>query len=139
MTTESSMITMQEAAAALDGNEYGFEGSRELFARMKAAGLVAVFGASDDLMEFRGAVYDEIGAYDGGTAYFTENGRLSEETSNFDALKMKSMPVKAIWCPEGLDVSWMMTTNLPHARFKIMEGGDLYCSGLVFDLKDCAP
>ncbi len=49
------------AAAKLDGKQYGDEGSSTLFAEMKEHGLVAVFGASDDLMEFRGAVYDEVG------------------------------------------------------------------------------
>jgi hypothetical protein len=55
-------MDMHEAAAALNGNEYGEEGSRQLWADMKASGLVAVYGASDDLTEFNGAIYDECGA-----------------------------------------------------------------------------
>lgn len=53
-------------ADAMNGREYRNEGSDALFAQMKRDGIVAVFGASDDLMEFRGAIYDEVGCYDGG-------------------------------------------------------------------------
>jgi len=69
----------KEAAAQLDGSQYGQEGSRELFAAMKAAGLVAVFGASDDLVEFRGAIDDEVGAYGGTTIPLTSDGLLVNE------------------------------------------------------------
>ncbi|MFL7901597.1 hypothetical protein ACJ41P_10720 [Azospirillum argentinense] len=137
------MITMKEAAAALDGNEYAKEGSKELFAQMNAAGLVAVFGASDDLMEFRGAENNEISAYEGATAYFNKYGMLENDCRNadcphFEKLKAKASTVKAIWCPEGLETSWLIATSLPHERFKIMEDGDVYCAGLVFSLADCA-
>ena len=138
------MITMKEAAADLDGNEYKKEGSKELFARMNAAGLVAVFGASDDLMEFRGAEYDEIGAYDGGTAYFTKDGLLTNDCVNescpyFEKLKKTASTVEAVWCPTGVEgnPSWLMKTDLPHERFTIMKDGEVYCIGLVFSLADC--
>lgn len=137
-------ITMEEAAAALDGNQYHEEGSKELFAAMKAAGLVAVFGASDDLMEFRGAVYDEIGAYDGGKAHFTTAGLLTNDCDNDDCphfakLQATARAVEALWCPDDLHASWLMKTDLPHAAFKIMEEENLYCVGLVFALADCTP
>ena len=139
------MLTMKEAAAALDGNEYGKEGSKELFAQMKDAGLVAVFGASDDLMEVRGAVYDEAGAGEsGGVAYFTTAGMLYSDCDDdacpyFAKLKEKASKVNAIWAPTAHEgASWLMETDLPHETFRIMEDGEVYCIGLVFDLKDCA-
>ena len=38
----------------------------------KDSGLVIVYGASDDLMEFEGAIEDEIGCYDGDTIHITK-------------------------------------------------------------------
>ena len=40
----------------------------------KENGLVIVYGASDDLMEFDGAIYDEGGCFDGGRVYFDRDG-----------------------------------------------------------------
>ncbi len=140
------MLTKEEAAARLDGNEYAKEGSQALWAEMKAAGLVAVFGASDDLMEFRGAVHDEIGAYDGGTARFTREGLLSLDNkcahhrcpyhlAEVAKAKKIATSVKALWDP-GDGLSWRMETKIPHASFKIMEDGETFCIGLVFALAD---
>lgn len=133
-------MDIKQAARALDGNEYREEGSTDLFARMKEAGLVAVFGASDDLMELRGAVYDEVPAYEGGYAYLDENGLLQNECDNedcphFEKRLSNSRIVLARWCAEP-DLSWTYETVIPHETFTIMEDGDPYCRGIVFALAD---
>ena len=51
-------MTAAKLAEQLNGIEYPASISRDLEAQAKAAGLVIVFGASDDLMEFRGAIHD---------------------------------------------------------------------------------
>lgn len=135
----SEDMDVNEAAGLLDGSEYGEEGSRELFAAMKAAGLVAVFGASDDLMEFRGAVDDEAGAYGGGIVRFTRDGLLRNECENdrcpYHAReKAKAATVKALWSDGGF--SWRYETSIPHAKFTVREDGDTYCEGIVFALAD---
>lgn len=132
-------MTPSEAAAQLDGNEYGKEGSKELFAAMKTAGLVAVFGASDDLMEFRGAIDGELGCWNSGTAYLTKSGVLENECDNercphFEMLKKAAATIKAIWGPSGF--SWMYDTAIPHVSFTIVEEGENYCKGIVFALAD---
>lgn len=66
----------EELAAMLNGREYRNEITREEAAEAKAAGLVVVYGASDDLMEFEGAIRDELGCYDGGTAFVDKKGLL---------------------------------------------------------------
>jgi hypothetical protein len=134
-------ITKEEAAARLDGNQYREEGSKELFFAMKEAGLVAVFGASDDLMEFRGAIDDEVGCYDGGEAYLTRDGLLTNDCDNercphFEKLKAKATKITALWCDED-DLSWTYALpTVPHADFIIKEDSDLYCRGIVFALAD---
>jgi len=132
-------MTPQEAAAALDGNEYRKEGSKELFLKMAKAGLVAVYGASDDLMEFEGVIRDEVGVIDGGMAYLDRYGLLEnscedEHCPYFGGLKEKATTIKAIWDDGGF--SWRYETTIPHVKFVIKEDGDNYCEGIVFDLGD---
>lgn len=134
-------MNAQEAAAALNGNEYGEEGSRELFAEMKAAGLVAVFGASDDLMEMRGAIDDEVGAWNGGVAAVTPAGLLTNECEvddcpYFAKLKKTARTVEAKW-DSGDGFAWQYDTTIPHEKFVIVEDGEQYCEGIVFALADC--
>jgi hypothetical protein len=133
-------LTAQEAASKLDGDKYGHEGTPELFKEMKDAGLVAVFGASDDLMEFRGAIHDEVGCYDGGTAYLTSSGLLTNDCENdecphFAKLKQRAATIEAVWGCNGY--SWQYDTAIPNpARFTIMGDGEPYCEGIVFKLAD---
>lgn len=131
-------MTPQEAAEKLSGNQYREEGSRELFAEMKDHGLVAVFGGSDDLMEFRGAVYDEVGAYEGGEALFTPAGLFTNQCKDgcpyHERLAEKATPVIAKWDSGGF--SWQYETTIPHAKFVIMEDDEPYCEGIVFALAD---
>ena len=133
-------MTPTEAASILNGNEYRDEGTKGLFAEMKESGLVAVFGASDDLMEFRGAISDEVGCYDGGIAYLTPAGLLSNECENdecphFTKIKEKAATIEAMWDSNGY--SWQYETNIPNvARFIINEEGEPYCEGIVFKLSE---
>jgi hypothetical protein len=129
----------KEAAAAINGNEYREEGSRALWASMKDAGLVAVFGASDDLMEFRGAIDEEIGAYNGTTAYITRGGLFLNECEDDDCPYAKkavkaATPIDAIWARD--DISWQFDTAIPHESFDVMEDGEVFCRGIVFALAD---
>lgn len=134
-------MTPEEAAAKLNGGTYGDEGSDELFEQMKAAGLVAVFGGSDDLMEFRGAIDDEIGASGGGEAFVDANGLVKNECDEEDDCpnwKPRGKKIEAIWNPGDPPVSWMYKTDIPHQTFDIMDEGEPFCRGIVFKLADCA-
>lgn len=133
-------MTKEEAAQALHGNQYGKDGSLELFKEMKASRLVAIFGASDDLMEFRGAINNELDAYEGTTAYITANGLLENDCENdrcphFAKLKASSVAIDALWCDEE-DASWSYATSIPHTVFNIIEDDEIYCRGIVIDLND---
>lgn len=134
-------MTPQEAVDALNGAEYTKEGSAELFAKMKAAGLVAVFGASDDLVELRGAIHDEIDAYEGTTFHVTQEGLLQNECEDdacphFAREREKATPIEAKWCDERLNTSWSYNTEIPHETFSVYEEDELYCIGIVFALAD---
>jgi len=135
-------MTPKEAALALHNNQYSLEGTPELFLRMKEHRLVAVFGASDDLMEFRGAICDEVGAYEGTTAHLDQTGLLVSECDEgddcpyFKKACAVAAKVDAVWCPEGREISWVYETAIPHEKFLIMENDEVYCEGIVFLLDD---
>lgn len=144
-------MNAQELAAALHGREYGDEITQAEEAAAKAAGLVVVFGASDDLLEFRGAIHDEIGANDGTTARVTAEGPLKDwesvdhddEDAAADYFRRKALPgvdIVATWAPKDEPtLSWRISTTPPHATFDVMEDGETFCRGIVFALADIAP
>jgi hypothetical protein len=132
-----------EFAALLSGATYCNEITKEQEALAKANGLVVVFGASDDLMEFRGAIYDEIGAYDGTTAYVDAKGLLpdrgsiedDDELRDYFAREPGAVAIDAMWAQED-GYSWTFITRIPHATFEVTEDGAPYCRGIVFALAD---
>lgn len=134
-------MSTQELANALNGREYRNEITDTEEQEAKKNGLVVVFGASDDLMEFRGAVNDEIGALEGATAYFTNAGLLINECDNEDCPHFKkalaaAATINAKWDTDGY--SWIYETAIPHSVFDILEDGDKYCRGIVFLLSDAS-
>lgn len=139
---ELAMITKEQAAAAIHGRQYDEEISREEEAEFKAAGLVAVFGASDDLIEFRGAFNDEGGCYEGGSFLIDAQGILpsyescetKEEAEEYFKRKPRAKRIHANWDTDGY--AWTYEFEIPHATFEIFEGGEPYCRGLVFSIAD---
>ena len=137
-------LTKEELASRLNGREYGDEMTVSEEAEAMSAGLVVVFGASDDLCEFRGAIDEEMDACDGGKFYLHRDGILSNPDSeecdkcrkNIVATQKKCAHVEAMWCPKELETSWAMKTDLPCSTFDIMEDGELYCRGIVFNVSD---
>ena len=133
-------MTKDDLCKMLDGREYIDEISTEIKEKMKGTGLVVVFGGSDDEMEFRGAINDEVGCYSGGMAYLDEPGLLKnecweEDCPYFERIKKQALTIKALWCVEP-DICWTYETKIPHSTFIIMEDGKRYCRGIVFDLAE---
>ena len=113
-------MTLKQFAEILNGREYGCEITKEEEALAKELGFVVVFGYSDDNVELRGAIDDEIGCYNGGV------------------LEHDDLPgtIYADWCPEDIDCSWAYGTAIPHEKFYIYEDGELYCVGIVCDINE---
>lgn len=137
-------MNKEEIAALINGREYCHEMTKDEEAQAKAAGLVVVFGASDDLMELRGAIHDEFGCYDGDTAMIDQEGILpafdsiddEDEMGRYFVRKPVAKEIEAVWA-EG-DYSWAYKTTIPHTTFEIVEGPDKYCRGIVFDFSELA-
>jgi len=124
----------------LDGNEYLAEINEELTKQAEKENLVVVFSQSDNLMEFRGAIYDEVGCYDGGFAYLNHDGLLEnkcddDECPHFFEQKMNAIKIEACWGDDD-DYCWTYKTDIPHETFSIMEDHEKYCRGIVFSNDD---
>ena len=109
-------MTIYEFAEKLDGRQHGNE--LTLIEEREAAnlGFVVVFGYSDDCAEFRGAIDDEVGCFNGGRVY--------EDGDKF---------IDAVWGKGRID--WTYETNIPHATFDIYEDDYKYCRGIVFEVQ----
>jgi hypothetical protein len=138
-----------ELAQQLNGSEYPLHISKELTTAAKQSRLVIVYGASDDLMEFEGAIYDEVGAYEGTKVRVDSEGLVpdyeqidKDQRDSKDKLREYfqrengGKEIEALWCKEP-GISWTYKTAIPHEQFEILEDGDIYCRGIVFSLDDC--
>ncbi|MFV0892427.1 MULTISPECIES: hypothetical protein [Pseudomonas] len=138
-------MTKEELATQLNGLEYPTRIPGALIVAAQSAGLVILCGASDDLMEFYGARREEIGCYDGGTAFVDADGVLpdrdcldgDEELAEYVQRQKSAKSIEALWCKED-GYSWTYKTEIPHATFEVVEDEEPYCRGIVFALADLA-
>lgn len=131
----------EQLAAQLNGREYGNEITTEEENIAHLNELVVVFGYSDDCTEFRGIMYEELGA---GEIEFTK-GCVFKSEDDDEVLEKYGNPVtfntiEAIWNPRdsqgNIYASWAYKTEIPHVTFDIIEEGELYCRGIVFSIND---
>lgn len=127
----SNYEKVKEIAEKLNGIAYG-ENVRDIEAEAKEHGIVIVMGASDDLMEFSGAIEDEGGCYDGGEVYFDRDGVSQDDTERANV-------IVSVWCgktADGQEASWVYETDIPHEKFYVYEDEEIYCEGIVFSVED---
>lgn len=135
------MITKEELAKRLDGREYMEEITDSEVKIAEDNGLVVVFGASDDLVEFRGAIRDEVNAYDGREIFLTPTRILENHDDcecpycGYEELRKHARMVRALWDADKKH-SWIYETEIPHATFEIVEDGEPFCRGIVFEFKE---
>lgn len=132
-------MNKQELAKLLNGRKIGEEISRDEEKQASLSNLVVIYGASDDLAEICGAINDECSAYGDNVIPFFNGELLTKECEDdtcphelrlFNLAKI----VKPIWCKDN--ISWTYETDIPHETFDILEDDEIFCRGIVFDLKD---
>ncbi len=128
----------KQLADMLDGREYGQEMTDAIFAAAKMSKMVIVFGASDDIMIFRGAITCEVDCFDGGTACLNYEGLIKNKCDNedcpyFQKLLQSAITIEAVWNTNG-NPCWTYETAIPHETFDIVGDGDIYCRGIVFHM-----
>ena len=136
-------MTKEEFALPLNGREIGNEINADECAMAKQYGLVVIYGASDDLIELRGAIHDEVGMYDGGVLYIhaggvSENGDNEECKRCRERMREDQKKAAAIKCEWGKEpFSWHIEpAKIPFAPFEITEDGEKFCRGIVISIAD---
>ena len=126
-------------ANLLVGMEYPDEINPATIDLAKKNGVAIVFGASDDLIEFRGAINDEYGSYGGAEIKLDHTGIIVNECSDRDCpcyhkrmAEARSF-IRAVWARDN--ISWQYESNIPYETFDIMEDGEVYCRGIVFKME----
>jgi hypothetical protein len=150
-------LTKIQLAKQLNNRCYGEEITKEEEKLAKENNLVVIFGASDDLVELRGAIEEEFGL--GYRILITKDGLLENDCENENCphfhgllnagLRIKSVfEIKAHWCGEGLEPSFYESIEKPNfcftcealtelTTFDILEdNGDYYCRGIILDLDE---
>lgn len=127
-------MEIKEFAKMLDGRERNYpQFTKEELQIAMDNGFVIVYGESDDLMEFYGAIYDEGGCFGGGKVFFDKNGVLQDGEE-------KKNVIEAIWWgSEGQEenvIPWTYKTDIPHETFLIKEDGVPDCEAIVFSIEN---
>lgn len=133
-------MNAKELAEKLNGCEIGNETTKKIESIAKENGLVVVFGASDDLIEFRGAIYDEFDCYEGGHIPLNKTGVVINKCDDGEcpyhlAKVKKAMKIHAEWCASE-EYSWTYSFAIQHEKFDVIKDDGKYCQGIVFSLKD---
>lgn len=133
-------MDIKEFAKSISGKEYGYpQFTKDEIETAKKNGFVIVYGASDDLMEFEGAIRDEGGCFDGGRVYFNKT-EVCQDESDRSAFDNYSNSINAVRDRDtdenGKLITWTYETEIPHETFMIYEGGEPYCRGIVFSIDD---
>lgn len=136
-------MTKEELAQLLNNREYGFEITEDEEQLAKDNGLVVVFGHSDDCIELRGAIHDEVYGF----ALIDSKGILPSRSSLFDVdpeddsndeemldfLLRKKNAVKLFG---SYGKYWCFSLPKSQPTFNVYEDGELCCEGIVFSLND---
>ena len=128
---EQKFLTHDDFAKKINGREYGNEITKEEINQARENGLVMVYGSSDDLMEFVGAIEEEVNCLTGG--YFRINSKNLKVKKGDVTSKNK---IYADWNNRNKNASWCYDTEIHHSTFNIYEYGELYCIGIVFSIYD---
>lgn len=144
-------MTPIEFAARLEGRQIGNEITPAEDEQAREAGLVVIFGYSDDLIELRGAIRDEASAYNGTTLHLHRAGLIgiipfSECERCHRRSRRAAELCRAVRChwdyrcaSDDTRWSWWIEADGGKlgAGFTILdEDGDRYCRGLVLAIAD---
>ncbi len=121
-------MTARQLAGRMNGRQYQNEITPEEEREAYCNRLVAVFGYSDDCVEFAGYIDDEVGAFEGTTVYVDHDG-VSKDRIGENA-------ITAVWCDDNSVATWTFKTDIPHETFNVYEDGELFCEGIVFCMDD---
>ena len=141
MTIEKSF------AEKLNGREYRSEITSSECKYALDNNLLVIFGASDDLIEFRGVIDEEMDSYKKSNYFLlkAEDGFRIISQYEWDELQSSIeeygiiIPHKIItsyWSGGESKYFFSYFMSFPHENFNIMEDGKYYCQGVVINLNN---
>lgn len=141
-------MNAKELAQLLDGSTYSQMANRHLAKEIEASGLVVAYGFSDDLLEFEGAISDEVGAYGGALVHIKDGAIVKgpdgcnrpDDCPFIKELLDAAQTIEATYNSKFLPC-WTIKTDIPHETFNIYEEpGDsgAFSVGIVFDPRSTA-
>ena len=137
-------MTKEKLAEILNGRAYREEITEQEEKLAEQSGLIVVFPYSDDNIEFRGAIDDELGCY-GDHEFFLKRDRVLESTHGcecefcgYGEATKNAKILEAIWDGSGKEgtLAWQYRINAPYAKFEIRDEGVPWAMGIVIDQKD---
>lgn len=139
-------MSKEQFARELDGCEMHFKLSPFTKRCAIKEGIVIVYGASDDLVEFEGAINDEICHYENDNAILVDRKGVPpprdqiEDDVALEDFFIRRKTAKKIFAYYDCDFDyyWKFRTAIPHATFDVKETGEdkLFCRGIVFSMED---
>lgn len=139
MTIEKSF------AEKLNGREYRSEITDSECKYALDNNLLVIFGASDDLIEFRGAIESEMNSYQISNFFLLKAEDDFRIISEYEWDELQSyvqdygiiIPhkvIKSYWSGGESKYCFSYSMSFPHENFNIMEDGEFYCQGVVINL-----
>ena len=119
-------------ATKFDGREYGREFTKEEVRELKEKGIVVLYGASDDLCELDGAIYDENDCYMADENMYceftiTKDGFNESTIDNINKLQITRN--HGVW-------NYKISGLFNYEEFTIVEDGEPYCRAMLFYKED---
>lgn len=139
---------LRELAKQINNSVIGSTLFEDALKVAKENNLVVVYGESDDIMSFGGAISDEANCYKGGTAYVTNKGLLDlpecyheEYSDNCKYFELAKEHAREVYLSADEDSPyWTIHTDIPHEVIDLYnweeddEDKELWCRGVVFSL-----
>ena len=111
--------------------------------------IIIVHGASDDLIEIRGTVDDELNCYEyAGDIVFYEDSVFMDrdmESNRYDKdnnysiedlYNMERSKIKIKLDNKTVCGNFRLSTDIPHAKYQCLDGGDFYTDIIVLQYAD---
>lgn len=132
--------TTHAELASLIGNwDYDDKFTNNLIKLATNNGLVIVTAIGDDVIKFQGSVKDEADCRRGGDVFLgIEDGEILVFKKQNDA--KSRIRIQGVWEKHRI-YTWKFRilipyANFPHSKFKVLRGGNSWCEGIVFSIKD---
>lgn len=148
-------LTKEKLAEMLDGRDLTHEYDSPTWREAYDNNLVVLFGHSDDLIEVRGAVHDEIYSYgDENLALVLAGEKIDDEedvtnmdipavlplSDEYNQSNNPRLITVRYGSEENTQADWEFDTVMPHATFMLnLNGRKFFCKGIVIDLDEITP